>query len=101
MCAEKAAAAGVHAKTRLFEGPTAKAITELARDVDVDWIMVGTHGYTGLKHVLLGRIAERIVRQAPSSVLVVRGVRNWSEAVRPRRCAPAPADLPAGTACVG
>jgi len=35
-------------------------------------MLVGTHGRTGIKHVLLGSVAERVVRFAPCSVLVVR-----------------------------
>ena len=70
--AEKASVDGVEARTQLLEGPTDKAVDEFARDVGADWIVVGTHGHTGLKHVLLGSVAELIVRHAPCSVLVVR-----------------------------
>jgi universal stress protein A len=35
-------------------------------------IVMATHGYTGLKHVLLGSVAEKIVRHAPCPVLTVR-----------------------------
>jgi nucleotide-binding universal stress UspA family protein len=35
-------------------------------------IVLSTHGYTGLKHVLLGSVAEHVVRHAPCPVLVVR-----------------------------
>jgi len=38
----------------------------------VDLIVIATHGYTGLKHVLLGSTAERVVRHAPCPVLTVR-----------------------------
>jgi universal stress protein A len=38
----------------------------------VDLIIMGTHGRTGLLHVLLGSVAEKVVRLAPCSVLVVR-----------------------------
>lgn len=47
-------------------------ITEAAREQSADLIIVGTHGYTGLKHVLMGSTAERVVRHAPCPVLVVR-----------------------------
>lgn len=47
-------------------------ITKVARDLGVDLIIITTHGYTGLKHVLMGSTAERIVRHAPCPVLVVR-----------------------------
>jgi nucleotide-binding universal stress UspA family protein len=47
-------------------------ITEAARELRADLVIVGTHGYTGLKHVLMGSTAERVVRHAPCPVLVVR-----------------------------
>jgi nucleotide-binding universal stress UspA family protein len=47
-------------------------ITDAARELKVDLIVISTHGYTGLKHVLLGSTAERIVRHAPCPVLTVR-----------------------------
>jgi nucleotide-binding universal stress UspA family protein len=43
-----------------------------ARRHGVDLIVVATHGRTGLKHVLLGSVAERIVQHAPCPVLVVK-----------------------------
>lgn len=47
-------------------------ITEAARTLKVDLIIISTHGYTGLKHALLGSTAERVVRHAPCPVLTVR-----------------------------
>ncbi len=47
-------------------------ITDTAKAVGADLIIIATHGYTGLKHVLLGSTAERVVRQAPCPVLTVR-----------------------------
>lgn len=47
-------------------------ITEAARTRKVDIIVISTHGYTGLKHALLGSTTERVVRHAPCPVLVVR-----------------------------
>ena len=47
-------------------------ITEAAGEVGADLIVLTTHGYTGLKHVVLGSTAERVVRHAPCPVLVVR-----------------------------
>jgi universal stress protein A len=47
-------------------------IAEAARTRKVDLIIIATHGYTGLKHALLGSTTERVVRHAPCPVLVVR-----------------------------
>ena len=47
-------------------------ITEAARTMKVDLIILTTHGYTGLKHVFMGSTAERVVRHAPCPVLIVR-----------------------------
>lgn len=49
-----------------------KEVTEIAREEKSDLIILATHGYTGLKHVLLGSVAEKIVRHAPCPVLSVR-----------------------------
>jgi nucleotide-binding universal stress UspA family protein len=48
-------------------------IVEAARELKADLIVLATHGYTKLKHVLLGSTAERVVRHADCPVLVVRG----------------------------
>jgi nucleotide-binding universal stress UspA family protein len=47
-------------------------ITHFAKSEQADLIVISTHGYTGLKHVLLGSVAEHVVRYAPCPVLVVR-----------------------------
>ncbi|MBM3882752.1 MAG: universal stress protein [Verrucomicrobia bacterium] len=58
--------------TLLRVGQPWHELSEAARELDVDLIIMGTHGYTGLKHVLMGSTAERVVRHAPCPVLVVR-----------------------------
>lgn len=50
----------------------AHAIVEYAREEKIDLIVVGTHGRKGLSHVLLGSVAEKVVRLAPCAVLTVR-----------------------------
>lgn len=47
-------------------------IIQYAKTHDIDMIVMGTHGRTGLKHLLMGSVAERVVRQAPCPVLSVR-----------------------------
>ena len=53
-------------------GNTFLEIIQAARDDDVDMIVMGTHGRTGLAHVLIGSVAERVVREAPCPVLTVK-----------------------------
>jgi nucleotide-binding universal stress UspA family protein len=48
-------------------------ICKLARDLDIDLIVLSTRGHSGLKHVFLGSTAERVVRFAPCPVLIPRG----------------------------
>jgi nucleotide-binding universal stress UspA family protein len=56
--------------TVLATGSPWHEIVELARrDHAIDLIVMGTHGYTGLKHLLLGSVAEQVVRHAPCPVL--------------------------------
>ncbi len=53
-------------------GDAVDAIVGYARDHAIDLIVIATHGRTGLGHVLLGSVAERIVREAPCPVLTIR-----------------------------
>ena len=56
-------------------------IVDYARDNNIDLIVTGTHGYTALKHALLGSVAERVVRMAPCPVLTIHHPEH--EFVRP------------------
>ena len=59
--------------TRFLTGVAWDAVLALLKDDPaVDLVVMGTHGRTGLKHVLLGSVAEKVVRHAPCPVLVVR-----------------------------
>lgn len=64
--------AGIEVEGHLLEDSPSEAIVALARKVGADLIVMGTRGLTGLRHVLLGSVAERTLRHAPCSVLVVR-----------------------------
>lgn len=59
-------------KTVITEGNAAHAIVEYAREHSIDIIVMNTHGRTGIQHVLLGSVAERVVRTAPCPVLTVK-----------------------------
>ena len=48
-------------------------IVNKAKKINADLIVMGTHGRTGLSHVLLGSVAEKVLRLAPCPVLVTRG----------------------------
>lgn len=58
-------------ETRIEVGSPVTEICYVAHDENVDLIITPTHGRTGLKHLLTGSVAERIVRHAPCSVLVI------------------------------
>jgi nucleotide-binding universal stress UspA family protein len=58
--------------SQLLEGPIAPKIVDYARDRGFDLIVMGTHGRTGVKHFVLGSVAERVLRIAPCAVLVVK-----------------------------
>jgi nucleotide-binding universal stress UspA family protein len=57
----------------LRTGKPWKEIITAAKDLDVDLVVIATRGYTGLKHAFLGSNTERVVREAPCPVLVIRG----------------------------
>jgi universal stress protein A len=53
-------------------GPPSQTIAEFANRREYDLIVIGTHGRTGLAHVVIGSVAERVVRYAHCPVLAVR-----------------------------
>jgi len=69
---DKKVPAEVRSEMLVKAGSAFDEITRTAREIGADLIIVSTHGYTGLKHVLLGSTAERVVRHAPCPVLVLR-----------------------------
>lgn len=64
--------AGLQAEIVQVHGIPFQTIVDIARDRRVDLIVMGTHGRTGLKHVLLGSVAEKVVRLAHCPVLIAR-----------------------------
>lgn len=67
---------GARARSQVLvrEGVPWQEIITAAQELRADLIILATHGHTGLQHVLLGSVAERVVRHAPCPVLVVRDV---------------------------
>ena len=59
-------------KTSVHWGSAVEGIVGYARDHAVDLLVIATHGRTGLRHALLGSVAERILREAPCPVLTIR-----------------------------
>jgi len=70
--------AGLQGESAIVEGIPFQTIIETAERRDVDLIVMGTHGRTGLTHALMGSVAERVVRLAPCPVLVTRGTTEAS-----------------------
>lgn len=70
--AQRVEAAGVACETHVLHAAPANAIVEAATSTGADLIVMGTRGLTGVKHVLLGSVAERTVRTAPCPVLTIR-----------------------------
>ncbi|MBW2281291.1 MAG: universal stress protein [Deltaproteobacteria bacterium] len=71
-CRASAASNGVEVEVELVAQAPSFAISETAKRVNADLIVMGTRGLTGLKHVLLGSTAERTVRLAPCPVMTVK-----------------------------
>lgn len=71
----KSGIAGIAADTVLTEADTkrvSEAIIEVAKKTGADLIVVGTHGRRGLQRLIIGSVAEQLVRLAPVSILLVR-----------------------------
>jgi nucleotide-binding universal stress UspA family protein len=69
---EKATAEGIQTDETVMSMFPSEAIATLAREKGADLIVMGTRGLTGLKHIVLGSVAERALRIAPCPVLIVK-----------------------------
>lgn len=65
-------ASGISVTRVLLDGATKSEVIRYARNENIDLIVIATHGRTGLSHVIMGSVAESIVRTAPCPVLTVR-----------------------------
>jgi universal stress protein A len=68
-------AGALRVDTKLLQGPVAGELVELATRGEFDLIVMGTHGRTTLGHLLLGSVAERVVRLATCPVLTTKAAR--------------------------
>ena len=59
-------------EVQVAAGHPAETIVRMAQELAVDLIIMATHGRTGVSHVLLGSVAEHVVRHAPCPVLTIR-----------------------------
>jgi nucleotide-binding universal stress UspA family protein len=71
--------AGVKVITGVLDGSPARAIVAAARDSRCQLIVMGTHGRGGFSHLVLGSVAERVVRTAPCPVLTVPAASTAAE----------------------
>lgn len=63
---------GITAEARVREGHPTEVILEEAGRLPADLIVIGTKGLSGLKHLFLGSVAEKVVQSAPCAVLTVK-----------------------------
>jgi universal stress protein A len=66
------AASGLSVETKVRLGPAPDEILDEAREWPADLVVVGSHGRTGVRRLILGSVAEYVVRHAPCSVMVAR-----------------------------
>lgn len=69
---ERAGRLGIEAESKVVDGPPFVEIIQAAKKIKADMIIIGTHGRSGLSHIMMGSQAERVVRQAPCPVLTVK-----------------------------
>jgi nucleotide-binding universal stress UspA family protein len=66
--------AGLTVVTEIAEGNPHEEILDYVSEHGIDMVIMGTHGRTGIDRVVMGSVAERVVRRSPVPVLTVRGV---------------------------
>jgi nucleotide-binding universal stress UspA family protein len=63
---------GIQLERQLVVGDEADDIIRTAADKKCDLIVMGTHGRTGIRRLLMGSVTEKVLREAPCAVLTVR-----------------------------
>ena len=68
-------------KTHCRSGMASTQIVALAQEESVDLVVVGTHGRTGVKHLVMGSVARSVLKMAHRPVLIVEGPPDKGESV--------------------
>lgn len=74
----RAEAEGITATTLVREGETHEVITSLSKEYNCDVIVMGSHGRTGIKRLLMGSVAEKVIGYAPCPILITKTVKGES-----------------------
>lgn len=74
--ADNCRAVGIDTTALLLQGPSAEVIVKKAAEVNADLIIIGSHGKTGLRKLLMGSVSDGVMRDAHCPVVVVRGYRD-------------------------
>jgi nucleotide-binding universal stress UspA family protein len=69
----------VRAERRCVVGDPASEILRVAKEIQADMIVLGTHGRTGVKRLLMGSVAEQVLRKAPCMVLTITSQESFVE----------------------
>jgi len=72
---------GLKFESHLLGGDPADEIVEYVKDKQVDLVVVGTHGRTGMSRLLMGSVAQALMRNAPCPVLTVKSTERIAEGV--------------------
>jgi universal stress protein A len=82
-CLKSIGESGIQATGEVLIGSPVQTIVDLAAASGVDLIVMGTHGRTGITHLFIGSVAERVIRHAPCPVFVVRERKTAERATVP------------------
>jgi nucleotide-binding universal stress UspA family protein len=69
---EQFSSEGIQVKSEILEGTAAKCIVEYAQKNAVDLIVIGTHGYTGMKELVFGSVALKVLHDSNVPVMLIK-----------------------------
>ena len=79
--ASRCGPSNVTVTTQVTDGRPARVIVEIAALRGIELIVMGTHGRSGVAHMVMGSVAERVVRSAPCPVFTVRDTTRVADAI--------------------